>query len=128
MGVNGTGLRHTSGTEAGSMKEHIRKITARAAAVHTRHREALEDAAELVAAPGVEVVVIRKPWPVGRRGVVWAVIRRGTGWYALVYLGERLATMPLSALARSPDAIDCERARIRHQAAWIQFQSGEFCD
>lgn len=108
------------------MNEELRRIEVQARAIKTRHREQLEDAAELVAAPGVPVVVIRRPWPVGRKGVVWAVTRRGTDWYALVYFGDRLRTIPLSAIARHPDSIDCARAQIRHTTAWIKFQSGEF--
>ena len=110
------------------MNEEIRRIEAQAQAIKTRHRQQLENAAELVAAPGVPVVVIRRPWPVGREGVVWAVTRRGIDWYALVYFGDRLRTVPLSAIARHADSIDCARAHIQYTTAWIKFQSGEFFD
>ena len=108
------------------MSDPLRDIQAHARAVITKHREVLEDAAQLVAAPGSEVVVIRKPWPVGRWGTVWSVFRRGPDWQATVYLGDRLLTIPLSAIARQPDSIDCARAHIRHSAAWIKLQAGEF--
>lgn len=109
------------------MKE-LEQIKAQARAIKTKQREELEDAAQLVAAPGVQVVVIRRPWPAGRRGTVLGVIGASTNAKAVIDFDGKSQTIPLSAIARHEDAPDCARAQIRHTAAWIKFQGGEFLE
>ncbi len=104
----------------------LRNIEAHAQAVITKHRQALEDARELIAAPGKQVVVIRRPWRVGDRGTVMGVWRAGAGWRALVDFGDRTISLPLDAIARNAGAPDCATAQIWHITAWIKLSSGEF--
>lgn len=109
------------------MKE-LERIQAQARAIKTKQREDLEDAAQLVAAPGVQVVVIRRPWPVGRRGTVLGVLGASSNAKAVIDFDGQSQTIPLSAIARNDEAIDCARAQIRHTAAWIKFQGSEFLE
>ena len=104
------------------MNSHLERIKAHARAVRTQHREELEDASQLIAAPGVEVVVIRKPWPIGRRGRVMGVL----GDHAAVDFDGKSATIPLSAIARREGGPDCFLAQIWHKTAWIKFHAGSF--
>ena len=108
--------------------KQLHDIEAHAQAVLTKHRQALEDARELIAAPGDQVVVIRKPWRVGDRGTVMGVWRAGVGWRALVDFGDRMISVPLDAIARNVDAPDCALAQIWHNAAWIKLHGGEFLE
>lgn len=107
------------------MKE-LERIQAQARAIKTRQREDLEDAAQLLAAPGSQVVVVREPWKVGRRGVVIGIIGNPDRRRAMIDFDGKFAALPLDAIARHTDAIDCARAQIRHTAAWIKFQGSEF--
>ena len=107
------------------MKE-LEQIKAQAKAIKTRQREEVEDAAQLVAAPGVQVVVIRRPWPVGRQGTVLGVLGASSDAKAVIDFDGKSQTIPLSALARSDEAIDCARAQIRHKVALIKFNGSEF--
>ena len=106
----------------------LQGIQAHAQAVITRHRQALEDTRQLIAAPGERVVVIRKPWRVGDQGTVLGVWRAGVGWRALVDFGDRMISVPLDAIARHAGAPDCATAQIWHTAAWIKFQGSEFLE
>jgi hypothetical protein len=108
--------------------KELKQIEAHAQAIKTKHRQELEDAAQLVAAPGFQVVVIRRPWPVGRRGTVMAVLGASSDAKAVIDFDGKSQTIPLSAIARREEVIDCARAQIRHKVAWIKFQGGEFLE
>jgi hypothetical protein len=108
--------------------KELERIEAQARAIKTKQREDLEDAGQLVAAPGVQVVVIRRPWPVGRRGTVLGVLGASSNAKAVIDFDGQSQTIPLSAIARHDEAIDCARAQIRHTAAWIKFQGSEFLE
>lgn len=104
------------------MNQHLDRIKAHARAVRTQHRENLEDLGQLIAAPGVTVVVTRKPWNVGQKGQVMGV----TGEHAVVDFDGKSATLPLSAIARGPGLPDCALAQIWHTVAWIKLKAGTF--
>ena len=110
------------------MNHHLKQIEAHAQAVHTRLREDLEDLQALIAGPGVQVVVIRKPWPVGRRGTVLGVWEQGARMAARVDFDGRVMPVPLDALARRLGAPDCATAQIWHKVAWIKLNAGEFLE
>jgi len=108
------------------VNNHLRRIEAQALAIKTRQRQDLEDAAQLIAAPGIEVEFIREPWPVGQRGIVWAVFKEGADWFADVRFGDRLRAVPLSALATIGSQVDCATAQIRHKVAALKFKGSQF--
>ena len=110
------------------MKDHLRRIQEDLRAIKDRQRRALEAAAQLIAAPGVEVEVIRKPWPVGQRGRVWAVYQEGADWFADVTLGGWVKQIPLSALARPGSQVDCATAQIGHKISALKFYGTEFLE
>lgn len=110
------------------MNEHIKKIQAHAQAVHTGQRERLEELEQLIAAPGVRVVVIRKPWTVGLVGTVLGVWSQGARLAARVDFDGRVMSVPLEALARRLGAPDCATAQIWHTAAFVRLKSGEFLE
>ncbi|MEY4441035.1 MAG: hypothetical protein RL442_35 [Pseudomonadota bacterium] len=106
----------------------IEQIKAHARAIKTKQREELEDAGQLLAAPGYQVVVIRKPWPVGRRGIVIGLIGTSFSPRAVIDFDGTFAALPLDAIARHAGAIDCAKAQIRHNVALIKFRGGEFLE
>lgn len=110
------------------MNQHLEKIQAHATAVHTQQRERLEELSELIAAPGVRVVVIRSPWTVGLVGTVLGVWSQGPRLAARVDFDGRVMSVPLDALARRHGAPDCATAQIWHTAAFVRLQSGEFLE
>lgn len=110
------------------MNEQIKQIQAHANAVRTSQRERLEELQELIAAPGVRVVVIRKPWTVGLVGTVLGVWSQGARLAARVDFDGRVMSVPLEALARRLGAPDCATAQIWHTAAFVRLQSGEFLE
>lgn len=110
------------------MNEHIKQIQAHAVAVQTGQRERLEELRELIALPGVRVVVIRRPWTVGLVGTVLGVWSQGPRLVARVDFDGRVMSVPLDALARRHGAPDCATAQIWHTAAFVRLQSGEFLE
>lgn len=110
------------------MKESLNRIVADALAIKARQRQAVQEAARHIAAPGVVVEVIAKPWPVGLQGRVWGVYKEGAGWVADVALEGRTVRIPLAALARVGSDLDCATAQIRHSVAEIKAQGTEFLD
>lgn len=110
------------------MNEHIKQIQAHATAVHTGQRERLEELRELIALPGVRVVVIRAPWTVGKVGTVLGVWSQGPRLAARVDFDGQVTSVPLDALARRLGAPDCATAQIWHTAAFVRLQSGEFLE
>lgn len=110
------------------MNQHLEKIQAHATAVQTQQRERLEELSELIAAPGVRVVVIRRPWTVGLVGTVLGVWSQGPRLAARVDFDGRVMSVPLDALARRHGAPDCATAQIWHTAAFVRLQSGEFLE
>ncbi len=78
-------------------------------------QQAYEDNLDCLARPGEQVVVIRKPWPVGRWGTVIA-FREFNPCYFRVEVeieGKRLQ-IPANALARWVGAPDCEKAELQY--------------
>jgi len=110
------------------MNEQIKQIQAHANAVRTSQRERLEELQELIAAPGVRVVVIRKPWTVGLVGTVLGVWSQGARLAARVDFDGQVMSVPIEALARRLGAPDCATAQIWHTAAFVRLQSGEFLE
>lgn len=110
------------------MNKYLQQIEQHAKAVKTRQLEALEDSRELLALPGVRITVIRKPWPVGRSGIVLGVWRQGTGYQAKVDLDGKVLSIPLDALTRQPGGLNCQQAYVASVAAWIKHQGGEFLE
>lgn len=110
------------------MNKHLEQIQADAKAVHTGQRERLEELQELIAVPGVRVVVIRKPWTVGLVGTVMGVWPQGARMVASVDFDGRTGVVPLDAIARRLGAPDCSTAQIWHTAAFVRFRSGEFLE
>ncbi|NBW12770.1 MAG: hypothetical protein EBR82_32570 [Caulobacteraceae bacterium] len=104
------------------MNGHLKQIEANALAVRTKYREELEDARQLLAAPGVQVVAVRRPWAVGQKGRVLGVFEN----QARVDFDGKVLTVPLSAIARAEGLPDCAAASITYKVAWIKMNSGEF--
>jgi hypothetical protein len=78
-------------------------------------QQAYEDNLDCLARPGEQVVVIRKPWPVGRWGTVIA-FREFNPCYFRVEVeieGKRLQ-IPANALARWVGAPDCDKAELQY--------------
>lgn len=104
------------------MSKSLQNIKDHTLAVITRQRAEVEEAADLIAAPGVEVVLIRKPWKIGDKGRVIAVFEDS----ARVDFDGKFLTVPLSAMSRKPGGLDCHSAKIHHTVAVIKLTSGEF--
>jgi hypothetical protein len=78
-------------------------------------QQAYEDNLDCLARPGDQVVVIRKPWPIGHWGKVIA-FREFNPCYFRVEVeidGKRLQ-IPAHALARRVGAQDCEKAELQY--------------
>ena len=78
-------------------------------------QQAYEDNLECLARPGTQVVVIRKPWPIGRWGTVVAFREFSPCYFRVeVDLEGKLIQIPASALARWVGAPDCEKAELQN--------------
>ena len=58
--------------------------------------------------------------------LVLGVLGASSDAKAVIDFDGKSQTIPLSALARSDEAIDCARAQIRHKVALIKFNGSEF--
>lgn len=78
-------------------------------------QHAYEDNLDCLARPGDQVVVIRKPWPIGRWGKVVAFHEFNPCYFRVeVDLEGKLMQIPASALARWVGAPDCEKAELQN--------------
>ena len=76
---------------------------------------AYEDNLNYLARPGNQVVVIRKPWPIGRWGTVIAFREFNPCYFRVeVEIEGKLLQIPASALARQVGAPDCEKAELKY--------------
>jgi hypothetical protein len=78
-------------------------------------RQAFEDNLDCLARPGTQVVVIRKPWPVGRWGTVLSFNEFNPCYFRVeVELDGRRIHVPASALSRWVGCPDCEKAELQN--------------
>jgi len=78
-------------------------------------QQAYEDNLDCLARPGDQVVVIRKPWPIGRWVRVIAFREFNPCYFRVeVELEGKLIQVPASALARWVGAPDCEKAEFQN--------------
>lgn len=78
-------------------------------------QQAYEDNLDCLARPGDQVVVIRKPWPIGRWAKVLAFREFSPCYFrAEVELEGKVLHIPASALARWVGAPDCEKAELHN--------------
>ena len=76
---------------------------------------AYEDSLDCLARPGERVVVIRKPWPIGRWGTVIAFRECDPCYFRVeVELEGKRIFIPAQALARRVGAPDCEKAELQY--------------
>jgi len=78
-------------------------------------QQAYEVNVSCLARPGAEVLVIRKPWPMGRWGKVVSFREFNPCYFRVeVELDGKLIHMPASALTRWVGAPDCEKAELQN--------------
>lgn len=78
-------------------------------------QQAYEDNLNCLARPGEQVVVIRKPWPVGRWGRVIAFREHNPCYFRVeVEIEGKHLQIPAHALARWVGAPDCEKAELQY--------------
>ena len=78
-------------------------------------QQAFEDNLDYLARPGDQVVVIRKPWQIGRWGTVIAFHELSPCYFRVeVDIEGKHTHIPASALARWVGAPDCEKAELQH--------------
>ena len=78
-------------------------------------RQAFEDNLDCLARPGAQVVVIRKPWPVGRWGTVISFQEFNPCYFRVeVELEGRRIHVPASALSTWVGGPDCEKAELQN--------------
>ena len=78
-------------------------------------QQAFEDNLNYLARPGSQVVVIRKPWPIGHWGKVIAFREFNPCYFRVeVEIEGKLVQIPASALARQVGAPDCEKAELKY--------------
>jgi hypothetical protein len=114
-------------TQAMKAQQFIEQATAEALALHTRHREAYEDTFDYLARPGRTVIVIKKPWPIGRSGKVFEFSEPTDGYFRVgVEMDGKRVYIPAYALARWLGAPDCEKAELRHFYFLMKLNAGGF--
>ena len=78
-------------------------------------QQAFEDNLDYLARPGDQVVVIRKPWPIGHWGTVVAFREFNPCYFRVeVEIEGKLLQIPASALARQVGSPDCEKAELKY--------------
>lgn len=76
---------------------------------------AYEDNLDCLARPGTQVVVIKKPWPIGRWGKVIAFQEFNPCYFRVeVEIEGKLLQIPAQALSRWVGAPDCEKAELQN--------------
>lgn len=78
-------------------------------------QQAYEDNLDCLARPGDQVVVIRKPWPIGHWGKVIAFREFSPCYFRVkVEIDGKHLQIPAHALARRVGAVDCEKAELQY--------------
>ena len=78
-------------------------------------QQAYEDNLDYLARPGQQVVVIRKPWPIGHWGKVIAFREFNPCYFRVeVEIDGKIFQIPAQALARQVGAPDCEKAELKY--------------
>ena len=78
-------------------------------------QQAYEDNLDCLARPGDQVVVIRKPWPIGHWGKVIAFREFNPCYFRVeVEIDGKHLQIPAHALARRVGAADCEKAELQY--------------
>jgi hypothetical protein len=78
-------------------------------------QQAYEDNLDCLARPGDQVVVIKKPWPVGRLGKVISFEEHSPCYFRVeVEMDGKHIQMPAHALSRWLGAPDCEKAELQN--------------
>jgi hypothetical protein len=78
-------------------------------------QQAYEDNLDCLARPGEQVVVIRKPWPIGRWGTVIAFREHNPCYFRVeVEIEGKHLHIPAHSLARWVGAPDCEKAELQY--------------
>ena len=78
-------------------------------------QQAYEDNLVCLARPGEQVVVIRKPWPIGRWGRVISFSEHKPCYFRVeVEIDGKRLHIPAHALARWIGAPDCEKAELQY--------------
>jgi hypothetical protein len=78
-------------------------------------QQAYEDNLDCLARPGEQVVVIRKPWPIGRWGKVIAFHEHNPCYFRVeVEIEGKRLQIPAHSLARWVGAPDCEKAELQY--------------
>jgi hypothetical protein len=81
----------------------------------TEIQQAYEDNLNCLARPGEQVVVIRKPWPIGRWGKVIAFREFNPCYFRVeVEIEGKHLQIPAHSLARWVGAPDCEKAELQY--------------
>jgi hypothetical protein len=81
----------------------------------TEIQQAYEDNLNCLARPGEQVVVIRKPWPIGRWGKVIAFREHNPCYFRVeVEIEGKHLQIPAHSLARWVGAPDCEKAELQY--------------
>ena len=78
-------------------------------------QQAYEDNLDCLARPGDQVVVMRKPWPIGHWGKVIAFREFSPCYFRVeVDIDGKHLQIPAHALARRVGAVDCEKAELQY--------------
>jgi hypothetical protein len=78
-------------------------------------QQAYEDNLDCLARPGEQVVVIRKPWPIGRWGKVIAFHEHNPCYFRVeVEIEGNRLQIPAHSLARCVGGPDCEKAELQY--------------
>ena len=78
-------------------------------------QQAYEDNLDCLARPGEQVVVIRKPWPIGRWGTVIAFREFSPCYFRVeVEIEGKHLQIPAHSLARWVGGPDCEKAELQY--------------
>jgi hypothetical protein len=78
-------------------------------------QQAYEDNLDCLARPGTQVVVLKKPWPIGHWGTVIAFREFNPCYFRVeVEIDGKRIQVPASALARWVGAPDCEKAELQN--------------
>jgi hypothetical protein len=78
-------------------------------------QQAYEDNLDCLARPGTQVVVIKKPWHIGRWGKVIAFREFNPCYFRVeVEFDGKIVQIPAQALARWIGAPDCEKAELQN--------------
>lgn len=81
----------------------------------TEIQQAYEDNLDYLARPGTQVIVTKKPWPIGRRARVIAFREFDPCYFRVeVEIDGKHMHIPAHALARRIGGPDCEKAELQY--------------